>query len=222
MRKQIRATHRLMAVLLAAMLTMVAFAGTISAHEGREVGEYILNVGFVNEPAVVEQPNGLDLRVEHGHGDAAEPVEGLENTLDAEIIFGEDRLPLEIRPQYNEPGAYTADIIPTEIGTYTFRIYGTIDGTHVDESFVGGTDTFSEVAGRNAMNFPNQVGTVGSVQAAASDAEDAAGTAMFLAIGGLVFGLLGAALGAVALMKSGSARRQPATSTGAVARDATD
>jgi hypothetical protein len=220
--KQINAAHRLMAAMLAVLLLMVAFAGATLAHEGREVGEYILNVGFVNEPAVVEQPNGLDLRVEHGHGGESEPVEGLENTLNAEIIFGDERLPLDVRPQYGEPGAYTADIIPTEPGTYSFRIYGTIDGTQIDETFVGGTGTFSEVAGLNAMTFPKQIDTVGNVQQTASDASDTASTAMMLGVAGVAFGLLGTAIAVVAFMRMSAVNRQRSTVSGAVAPDATD
>lgn len=220
--KQICATRQLLVALSVALVAVILLAGTLGAHESREVGDYNVVVGFLNEPAIVEQPNGLSLEVTQGEEDTAEPVEGLENTLNAEIIFGDERLPLELRARFGTPGAYTADIIPTEIGAYTFRIYGFVDGTQVHESFTGGPDTFSEVAGRNAMSFPNQVGTVGNVQATVMDAEDTAGTAMMLAAGALVLGLLGAALGTVALMKSGSARRQSDTSHGAVARDATD
>ena len=222
MRMRTGATRRRLLALAAAMLATVALAGGISAHEHREVGEYTFTVGFINEPAIIEQPNGLELRIEHGHGDDAEPIEGLANTLDAEIIYGDERLPLEIRAQYNTPGAYTADVIPTEIGAYTFRIYGTIEGTQVDESFTGGPDTFSEVAGINAMTFPNQVETVGSVQSTANDASDTAGTAMMLAIGGIAFGLLGTALAVFAFMRVSAMNRQRGVTTGAVAQDATD
>jgi hypothetical protein len=222
MRKHTHAVRRLLVATSAALLIGVVFAGTLSAHEHRHVGDYNLVVGFMNEPAIVEQPNGLDLRVTTGHGDNPDPVEGLANTLNAEIIFGDQRLPLEIRARWGQPGAYTADVIPTAIGTYTFRIYGTIEGMQVDETFVGGPDTFSEVVGRNAMTFPNQVSTVGSVQATASDASDTAGTAMTMAIVALVLGLLGAAIGGFALMKSMSRGREGTATSGAVAQDATD
>ena len=222
MRKQTHAVRGLLVATSFALLIGVVFAGTLSAHEHRHVGDYNFVVGFTNEPAIVEQPNGLELRITTGHGDNPEPVEGLANTLNAEIIIGDQRLPLEIRPQYNVPGAYTADVIPTEHGTYSFRIYGTIDGTQIDETFTGGPDTFSEVAGRNAMTFPNQVDTVGSVQETANDASDTAGTAMMLGIAGIAFGLLGAALAVVAFMRMSAMNRQHSTGSGAVVPDATD
>src|SRR5690606_30123233 len=120
MRTSSGAIRRALIALTAAMLVTVMLAGAVAAHEHREVGEYTFTVGFLGEPAIIEQPNGLDLRVERGHGDAAEPVEGLANTLEAEIIYGEERLPLEIRARFGMPGAYTADVIPTAIGAYTF------------------------------------------------------------------------------------------------------
>jgi hypothetical protein len=211
--------RRLFAALSVAMLVSILVAGSLSAHEQSGVGEYTFVVGFIHEPAIVEEPNGLDLRVSRGAGDNAELIEGLENTLNAEILFGDQRLPLQLRARYGQPGAYTADIIPTEMGTYSFRIYGDIEGTQVDETFVGGPDTFSEVAGKNAMSFPNQVGTVGSVQSMASDASDTASTAMMFGIGGLIAGLLGLVLGGLAFMKSMAGSRVP---SGAVVQDATD
>lgn len=207
------AGRRLLAAILTTVFAVLLVGGSALAHEHRHIGDYELTVGFLVEPAIVEQPNGLDLRV--AQGDDAEPVEGLENTLQAEIIYGDQRLPLEIRARWGQPGAYTSDVIPTATGTYIFRIYGTIDGTAIDEEFVGGPTTFSEVAGRDSMNFPNQIGTLGEVQASADDASDSAGTAMTMAIIALLLGLLGLALGALAFIRSASVGRgAAATSAG--------
>ncbi len=46
----------------------------VSAHGGREVGEYELTVGFFVEPAYEGEKNGVDLRVVTGD---EEPVEGV-------------------------------------------------------------------------------------------------------------------------------------------------
>src|SRR5579884_1611467 len=58
-----------------------------SAHEQRSVGNYILTVGFLNEPTYQDQPNGLDLRVTKNDANKT-PVSGLDKTLKAEVIFG--------------------------------------------------------------------------------------------------------------------------------------
>ena len=43
---------------------LLACAGLASAHEHRDVGNYTLVVGFLDEPAIANEPNGLSLRVE--------------------------------------------------------------------------------------------------------------------------------------------------------------
>lgn len=196
------AARRLLVALLVTATGMMLIAGSALAHENREVGEYQLTVGFSEEPAIVEEPNGLLLRVQRGTGDDGEPVEGLAESLQAEIIYGDQRLPLEIEPAFGTPGEYQADVIPTEAGAYTFRIYGSIEGQEIDESFTSGPGAFSEVTSRQSLTFPNQVGTVGDVQTTADDAGDTASTAMLLAIGGLIAGVIGILLGAAAFMRS--------------------
>lgn len=210
----LRAARPLLAALLVAAIGAGLLIGSVAAHERRDVGEYQFVVGFLNEPAIIEEPNGLSLRVTRGE----EPVEGLVGSLQAEILYGDERLPLELRAAFGDPGHYVSDVIPTETGTYSFHIFGDIEGSPVDETFVGGPDTFSEVEGRDAMTFPNQIGTVGDVQATAADAEDSAGTAMMLGIGGLVAGLLGLVLGGLAFARSGSKANQGRMAT----QDASD
>lgn len=190
---------------------MVASASVASAHEHREVGEYTFVVGFRVEPALLNQVNGLDLRVSRGHGDNAEPVEGLQETLQAEIRYGGETMPLNLRGVFNAPGRYTADVIPTETGAYSFRIFGTIEGTQVDETFTGGPETFSEIADTAPLQFP--AGTAGGAADAGDD-----GAAQTIAIIALVAGLLGLGAGIAALVMARGAR--PATA-GAV-RPASD
>ncbi|MDA1279892.1 MAG: hypothetical protein O3B95_07600 [Chloroflexi bacterium] len=58
-------------VVLATVLFAVLGAGTVFAHEGRDVGDYRFVVGFINEPAVEGMLNGVSLRVtsliDHDH-----------------------------------------------------------------------------------------------------------------------------------------------------------
>lgn len=202
------ATRRLLVALVVVATSMILMVGSALAHENREVGEYELTVGFSEEPAIVEEPNGLFLRVQRGTGDDGEPVEGLAGSLEAEIIYGAQRLPLEIEPAFGSPGEYTADVIPTAAGAYTFRIFGSIEGLEIDESFTSGPDTFSEVTSRQSLTFPNQVGTVGDVQTTADDASDSASTAMLLGIAGLAFGVVGTLIGVTAFMRSSGRRTE--------------
>ena len=76
------------------MLTIVG-TSVVLAHESRDIGDINMVVGFVDEPVYSGQKSGLDLHVTH----AGEPVEGLEETLQAEVTFDDQTRDLEISPR---------------------------------------------------------------------------------------------------------------------------
>jgi hypothetical protein len=160
-------TRRLMGFgLLVSVLvaSAAALSWTATAHEHRTVGSYEFVVGFLNEPAVSNELNGLSLRItEAPAADAAAtpeaeaegvPVEGLEATLQAEVIYGDQRMPLTLEPAWNDPGHYVSPLIPTQPGDYSFHVWGTINGTEIDETFTAGPETFSTVIDRTTLEFP--------------------------------------------------------------------
>lgn len=187
------------AAVLGAMLTAVAGVGAVSAHEAREVGEYTFAVGFLDEPVYTGQKSGLDLRVSRGE----EPVEGLAETLRAEVTFDGETRSLEISPDFGEPGAYRSVFFPTAAGPYTFHIFGEVDGTTVDENFTSGPETFSEVQEVRGGQFPFQFPSTGDL---VRDAEAGANAAITATIA-LVVGAAGLLAGLVALGLALSRRR---------------
>jgi hypothetical protein len=159
--------HRILKTVMAfaAIALIAALIPTIAAaHEHREVadGQYELTVGFLNEPAFVNQQNGLDLRVAKvsdatpaaADAHAGTPVEGLSDTLTAEVLYGDQSMALELEPVYNQPGAYRAIFFPTATGAYSFHISGEIEGNPIDETFTSGPETFSEVEPIEPLQFP--------------------------------------------------------------------
>ena len=103
-----------LAAAVAAVLSLTV--GVVSAHEGREVGDYRINIGWIVEPAYEGLMNGVEVRVtrvtvsggdDHGEsmsmsedddaGDGmamaedhhGEPpaVEDLENTLQVDVVY---------------------------------------------------------------------------------------------------------------------------------------
>ncbi len=145
--------------LIAALLPTMA-----AAHEHREVadGRYELTVGFLTEPAYVTQQNGLSLRVLQvsdatpaaADAHAGTPVEGLADTLTAEVSYGDQSMDLELEPVFNDPGHYQAIFFPTAPGAYSFHISGEIEGTPIDETFEPGPETFDEVQPIEPLQFP--------------------------------------------------------------------
>lgn len=189
-----------------ALIALVLSAGLAGAHEHKTVGDYTLTVGFLNEPSINEQPNGLDFRVAQGTGDNAKPVEGLASTLKAEVKFGGQTMPLTLEPVFNVPGSYKANFIPTAPGTYSFHITGTINNTPVDETFTSGPDTFSDVEDASALQFPTKVGSSAAVSQTAHDASDTADSARIFGIIGIVIGALGLIAGIAGMMMARGSR----------------
>lgn len=214
-------TFRLLLAGSLAFVLLIALAMTASAHEHREVGDYELTVGFSVEPALINEPNGLSLAVQVGTEDDGPPVEGLQETLEAEVTYAGETKPLELRARFGQPGSYIADVFPTAEGAYTFRIFGTIEGMEIDESFTSGPETFSEVESTDEIAFP--AGAAGDDSGAAvAEAQDAADSARTLAIIGItlsVISLAAVAGGVIGVMKAARAGR---ASTGPVTRQADD
>jgi hypothetical protein len=171
----------------------LALARKAHAHGHIEVGDYELTIGFRSEPALQGEPNGLDLFV--AVHETGEPVTGLEDSLQAEIIFGSAAKTLDLRPQFGEEGAYTADLLLTEAGDYAWRIFGDIQGTPVDVSMTSGPDTFSPVESKAAISFPGEEPATAALSARAAGAAQTAQTALGLAVLAALLGLAGLVLG---------------------------
>jgi hypothetical protein len=176
---------------LGALLTTLVTAGVVLAHEVREVGDLTFVVGFLDEPVYSGEKSGLDLRVTRGD----QPVEGLEESLQATVTFDDMTRELPISPAFGDPGAYRSVFFPTAAGPYTFRIFGEIDGEPIDESFTSGPETFSEVQDVVGGQFPVVFPPMGDI---ARDAEAGANAATTATVG-LVLGAAGLLAGLVAL-----------------------
>jgi hypothetical protein len=184
------------ALLLAALL--IPFATSVAlAHGHTTVGDYELVIGFRNEPAYQGEPNGLDLTVTNTK--TGEKVNDLADSLKVELIFGSSKKELEIRPQWGRDGAYTADVLPTEAGDYTWHIWGDIKGTPLDVTMTSSPDTFSAVAPKSTVAFPAVEATPAELQAQVAAAQQSAQTALVVGGLGALLGLVGVAVGVMGL-----------------------
>ena len=82
------------------------------------------------------------------------PVDGLEETLKAEVIFGDQTMELPLNARFGTPGAYESVFFPMKPGDYTFRIYGTLGDTDIDESFTSSPEGFGAVEDPAPLQFP--------------------------------------------------------------------
>jgi hypothetical protein len=179
-----------------------------SAHERRDLpgSRYQAVVGFLSEPAIENQFNGIDLTVtDTSQKDAAgggRPVEGLERTLKAEISAG-GLAPraVQLVARFGVPGKYAGYFIPTQMGQYTFHIFGSINGQSIDERFESGPGRFNDVQSLSDMQYPNRVVVPANLQSQLDAAQSTADTARTFAVIGLVIGILGLGAAGIALAR---------------------
>lgn len=175
----------------AAIMLVAATSASVLGHEDREIGDLSFVVGFIDEPVFTGQKSGLEFSVMH----AGAPVEGLEETLEAEVTFGDDTRALPVSPRFGEPGWYQSVFFPTAAGPYTFRIFGEVEGEAVDESFTSSEEGFSLVEEATSGQFPIVLPAAGELAADAEAGANAAGQATLA----LVLGGAGLLLGLIAL-----------------------
>jgi hypothetical protein len=200
--------------------TLLALAPALaSAHEHRDVGDgkYSMEVGFLDEPAFTTVKNGLDLRVSATTGgtptptsdEEAEgtPVVGLEKTLKAEVIYGDQKMDLTLEPG-SSAGAYEAWFFPMAAGDYSFHIYGDIEGTAIDETFTSSPEGFSSVLDSAQYQFPKASGSTstGAAISSVSSGSSIGGNGTLL--GALSLAAIAGAAGLVVLQRTLSARRR--------------
>ena len=191
------------------MALAVGVTVDVLAHVEIDVGDgqYVMEVGFRDEPAYLGQPNALALRVEQYATGGTEPVNDLAATLSAEVSKGGQAMNVSLVPVGE--GEYEAAFVPTATGDYTFRISGTIGEATVDESVTSGPTTFNSVEPLSAIEFPQPLPDPVQLQTAVADANATATTARALGVVGIVAGVLGLILGALALAWSRRPKAEP-------------
>jgi hypothetical protein len=200
--------RRLALALLTAALLIPFTLSTALAHGHTTVGDYELVIGFHNEPAYQSEPNGLDLFVTNTK--TGEKVNDLADTLKVELLFGSTKKELTIRPQWGEDGAYTADVLPTVAGDYTWHIWGDIKGTPVDVSMTSSPETFSAIRGKAEVAFPAAEATPAELQAQVAAAQQSAQMALIVGAAGAALGVAGIVVGFLGLRARGAVQAHAA------------
>jgi hypothetical protein len=145
------------------LLIVPSLAGTVYAHTVDSVGEYRVEIGWMNEPVVSGETNGIEFYVSPlvPCPDIPEPikcaesqdfkngVEGLKKTIKMQLIYKDESITLPLSPDHNIPGKYYAFINPTVSGFYQANVLGTIEDTPISLSMHP-----PKVAERAYIEFP--------------------------------------------------------------------
>jgi hypothetical protein len=199
--------------LVAALLLSLVVSSAVSAHVVKQFGTYSVAMGWLHEPTYVGVENAVQVIVKDAGGN---PVNDLAPG-DLNVVVstaGQQTAALPLQPSFDPdtglgtPGEYTASLIPTQVGDYTFHLTGSIHGTAVDETSTSSDQTFDSVTAGTDVQFPVKEPAIGDVstlvqrvdgratsaQSAASAAQQAAtnaanGASRALIVGSAVGGL---------------------------------
>jgi hypothetical protein len=215
---------------------LLSLAPVVTAHGHTSASGFNFVIGWSGEPALIGQPNGVQLFVY----DADEkPITDIPADAISVVVStaGQDSSSLSLAPAFDveegfgTPGEYSADIIPTAPGEYTFHFTGTIHDKAIDVSMSSGDETFDGMVAPADLEFPvkqptlTEVGTrldridgrldalqsaapapgaIADAQSAATAAQSAANQALLI---GALLGGAGLVLAVIALWLVLRARR---------------
>jgi hypothetical protein len=141
------------------LLLSLISAPIVAAHGHTAAGGFNFVIGWGGEPALVGQPNSVQLFVYDQDEKAITdiPADAISVVVST---AGQDSSSLSLSPAFDveegfgTPGEYSAEIIPTAPGDYTFHFTGTIHDKAVDVSMASGAETFDEVVAPADLEFP--------------------------------------------------------------------
>ena len=138
------------------LLIVPSLAGIAYGHTVDSVGEYRVEIGWMNEPVVSGETNAIEFYVS-----PLEPgleledqifqngVLDLKKTVKIKLTYKDQSITLPLSPDHNIPGKYHAFINPTVSGFYQANILGTIEDTTISLSMHP-----PKVAERSYIEFP--------------------------------------------------------------------
>ncbi len=138
------------------MLIIPSLAGIAYAHTIDSVGDYRVEIGWMNEPVVSGETNAVEFYVSPLEPDIEfenqvfqNGISGLKNTVKIKLLFKDESIILPLSPDHNIPGKYYAFVNPTVSGFYQANILGTIVDTPISLSMHP-----PKVAERSYIEFP--------------------------------------------------------------------
>jgi hypothetical protein len=152
----------------AAFMLALVISSTASAHVVKQFGTYSVAMGWLHEPTYVGVENSVQVIVKDAAG---KPVNDLQPG-DLQVVVstaGQQTAALPLQPSFDPdtglgtPGEYTASLIPTQVGDYTFHLTGSIHGQAVDETAISSDQTFNSVTAGTDVQFPVKLPALGDL-----------------------------------------------------------
>jgi len=119
---------------LLVVVTAILITGfySVSAHKTVTVGQYEIEVGWRDEPPLVNQQNAITFVITEGEGNVQSGVTNAFRDLQATVKSGSVTKSLDVLSDVRA-GHYYSKIIPTKTGSLVVDLKGTINGAPVSE-----------------------------------------------------------------------------------------
>jgi hypothetical protein len=103
------------------------------AHETFVLGNFSITPGWEVEPPLVNQLNSIEINITRNEAEGnSVAVRNAFSELDASIKSGGVTKSLDFEPQEEFAGWYRAAILPTQVGSYSLVLIGSIDGQTIN------------------------------------------------------------------------------------------
>ena len=168
-----KTTSRICAVAAATLVALATSFAVASAHYVFTAGKYRLAIGWQFEPSsgtdtYVGAQNAIQVFVDiaTATGSSGAPV----STLNQDCSHPDFQVTVTVGSTTSSPfcpgpvhdpdtgngrlDEYDYPLIPTVVGTYTFHIFGSVNGTPIDQQVTSGPTTFNSVADSTSVQFP--------------------------------------------------------------------
>ena len=140
-------TSKFYIAIAAGLLIAFSFVPAAFAHQRQlfTIGDkdYLFVVGSAGEPVFIDDKSGVEMFVYkpdpadpmNSSANGTMPIEGLEKNLKVEVTAGNKSKIFDLEPAFRDPGHYEAPFFPTIETTYSYRIFGDINGTSFDTTW---------------------------------------------------------------------------------------
>jgi hypothetical protein len=118
---------------------------SVYGHTEIKVGNYTIEAGWSNEPPLINNLNELVIFIFENDS----PVRNAMKDLSVSINYGGINKKLNFLPSEESVGQYLADIIPSNLGTYSLNLKGTIRTQNINNDI-----QIEEVEDAKKLTFP--------------------------------------------------------------------
>jgi len=120
------------------------------AHTSKTFGNTTIEIGWLTEPPLASDLNGVTVQVNNESNGEQSPVLNALANLTISAKYGTISKPLDFQPSPTTDGGYEAKILPTRVGPYIIVAQGDVKGQKVDGEF-----KIEDVESKSIYSFPD-------------------------------------------------------------------